>query len=383
MNFAPTETQTMIRDTARDFARDRIAPGAAERDRTGAFPFELLREMAGLGLMGVNVPEEYGGTQAGAVAYALAIHEIAKADSSVAVTTAVNNMVAEAIVRFGTEAQRQAHVPQICSGEYVGGAFALTEAEAGSDAASLRTTATRKDGRWVLEGQKVFVTTGTHAGVLVVYARSNPAPGPKGISAFLVPGRAKGLNVLREEEKMGQRASNTVSLALDQVEVAEDALLGEEGKGFSIAMSALDGGRIGVGSMATGIGWAATEAATQYARDRRQFGKAIGEFQAIQWMLADSRTELEAALLLTLQAAFLKEKGARCTAQASMAKLFAGEAANRACYRAVQVLGGYGYTREFPVERYLRDARVTTIYEGTSEVQKIVIGREILAALGG
>jgi len=277
----------------------------------------------------------------------------------------------------------EAHVPKICSGEYVGGAFALTEAEAGSDAASLRTTATRKEGRWVLDGQKMFVTTGAHAGVLVVYARSNPAPGPKGISAFIVPGGAKGLTVLREEDKMGQRASNTVSLALDQVEVGEDSLLGEEGKGFSIAMSALDGGRIGVGSMATGIGWAAMEVATQYARDRRQFGQAIGEFQAIQWMLADTRTELEAALLLTLQAAYLKEKGMRCTREASMAKLFAGEAANRACHRAVQILGGYGYTREFPVERYLRDARVTTLYEGTSEVQKIVIGREILAALGG
>jgi alkylation response protein AidB-like acyl-CoA dehydrogenase len=380
MNFAPTESQVLIRETARDFASRRIAPGAAERDRTGAFPFELLREMAGLGLMGVNVPEAYGGTQAGAVAYALALHEVAKADASVAVTMAVNNMVAEAIVRFGTEDQRRAHVPHICSGAYPGAAFALSEPNSGSDAAALRTTAERRGDGFVLTGQKVFVTTGSHAGVIVVYARSNPAPGPKGVSAFLVPRDARGISVLRVEEKMGQHASNTVLLALDGVEVPESALLGEEGQGFVIAMSALDGGRIGVGAMASGIGMAALDAAAAYAKERTQFGRPIGDTQAIQWMLADMKTELEAALLLALQAAYLKEQGVRFTRVASMAKLFASEAANRACLKAVQVLGGYGYTREFPVERYLRDVRVTTIYEGTSEVQKIVIARELLGS---
>jgi hypothetical protein len=378
VNFELTETQALIRDTARGFAQERLAPGAAERDRTGAFPFGLLREMAALGLMGVNVPEVYGGTQAGAVAYALALHEVAKADASVAVTMAVSNMVAEILVRYGTEEQRRAHVPRICSGEYAGASFALSEPGAGSDAAALRTTAVRRDGGWVLAGQKVFVTTGAHAGVLVVYARSREVPGAKGISAFLVGAGAKGLSVLREEEKMGQRASNTVLIALDDVEVEEAALLGDEGQGFTIAMTALDGGRIGVGALASGIGLAALDAATAYARERTQFGRPIGEYQAIQWKLADMKTELEASFLLTLQAAHLKEQGARFTREASMAKLFASEAGCRACLEAVQVLGGYGYTREFPVERYLRDVRVTTIYEGTSEVQKIVIARDLL-----
>jgi hypothetical protein len=380
VNFEPTETQALIRDTARELAREKIAPGAAERDRVGTLPLELLHEMAGLGLMGVNVPEEYGGTAAGAVAYALALHEIAKADASVGVTMAVTNMVAEILVRFGGEAVKRAHVPKLTSGEHAAGAFALTEPGAGSDAGSLCTKAARTSDGFSISGEKVFVTSGAHAGVLVVYARTSDIAGPRGVSAFAVPGDAAGISVVREEDKMGQRASNTVAMAFDDVRVGPDALLGEEGKGFTIAMAALDGGRIGVASLASGIGFAALEAASAYAKERVQFGSPIADFQAIQWMIASAKTELDASLLLALKAAAKKDAGVRFTHEASMAKLFSSEAANRACNSAVQILGGYGYTREFPVERYLRDVRVTTIYEGTSEVQKLVIARELLGA---
>ena len=378
MNFAPTESQLLIRDMARDFAQKRIAPGAALRDHTGTFPVELLREMAELGLMGVNVPESHGGTQAGTVAYALALHEVAKADASVAVTMSVTNMVAEILMRFGTEAQKNAHVPSLCSGEYPGGAFALTEPNSGSDAASLSTRAERTASGWRLNGEKVFVTTGAFAGVVIVYARTGEQPGARGLSAFVVPQGTPGFTVGREEEKMGQRASNTVTMALEDVELPEDALLGELGKGFTIAMTALDGGRIGVSCVASGVGFAAMDAAAAYAQQRVQFGKPISELQAIQWMLANMKTELDASMLLALQAAALKDAGKKFTREASMAKLFASTAANKACLDAVQIMGGYGYAREFPVERYLRDVRVTTLYEGTSEVQKMVIAREVI-----
>ena len=380
MDFELTESQRLIRDTARDFATRRIAPGAAERDRTGAFPFELLREMAGLGLMGINVPEEYGGTAAGSVAYALALHEIAKADASVGVTMSVNNMVAEILARFGSDAQKRTHIPKLCGGEYAGGSFALSEPGAGSDAGSLRTRAEKTASGWKLTGEKVYVTTGAHAGVLIVYARTADIPGPRGVSAFVVPQGTPGVIIVREEDKMGQRASNTVMLALIDVELPADALLWERNRGFTIAMTALDGGRIGVGSLASGVGMAALDCAAAYARERAQFGKPIGEFQAIQWKLANMKTELDAALLLALQAAHKKDRGEKFTREASMAKLFSSEAANRAANEAVQILGGYGYTREFPAERFLRDVRVTTIYEGTSEVQKMVIAREYIGA---
>ncbi len=377
MHFDLTETQQLIRQTARDFAVKELEPGAGEREREGQFPKALLKKMAELGLMGVNVPEQFGGVEAGVVAYSLAMMEIAHACGSTAVTMSVTNMVAEIICKFGTESQMQAHVPKLTSGEYVAGAFALSEPGCGSDPASMRTTAKRTDKGWVLNGTKQFITSGEYAGVSVVWARTG-APGGKGISAFLMPADTQGLEIGPEEKKMGLRASNTVSMILEDALLPIDALLGEENRGFRIALTALDGGRIGVSSQAVGIAQAALDAALDYAKERHSFGKPIGEHQAIGWMLADSATELEAARLLILQAAYLKEQGRAFTRQASMAKVFSTEAANRICARAFQIHGGYGYVEDYPVERYLRDARVTTIYEGTSEIQRLVIARDLL-----
>ncbi|HSA22010.1 MAG TPA: acyl-CoA dehydrogenase family protein, partial [Myxococcota bacterium] len=364
MDFELSETQQLIRQTARDFATAELEPGAGERERKGEFPGALLRKMAELGLMGVNVPERFGGVEAGVVAYALAMMEIARACASTAVTMAVTNMVAEIICKFGDDSQRQAHVPKLTSGAYPAGAFALTEPGSGSDAAALRTTARRDGGGWVLNGTKQFITSGAHAGVNVVWARTG-GPGPKGISTFLVTPDTPGLKIGPEEKKMGLRASNTVSLVFEDARLPASALLGEEGRGFPIAMTALDGGRIGVASQAIGIGTAALEAAVRYAKERCTFGKPIAEHQAIQWMLADSDTELDAARLLVLRAAWLKERGRPFTREASMGKLVSTESANRVCARAFQIHGGYGYVEDYPVERYLRDCRVTTIYEGT------------------
>jgi alkylation response protein AidB-like acyl-CoA dehydrogenase len=336
----------------------------------------------------VNIPASLGGAEAGVVSYALAMMEIARACASTAVTMAVTNMVAEVIARFGNDAQRERHVPKLTSGEYAAGAFALSEPEAGSDPGSMRTTAERVPGGWVLRGQKQWITSGAHAGVIVVWARtgglhdgaaSGPKPqGTKGISCFLVEGGTPGLKPGKAEDKLGLRASNTVPLTFDDCKIPHDALLGEENQGFKVAMMALDGGRIGIASQAIGIATAALEEATEYARQRKQFGKSIGDFQAIQWMLADSATELDAARLLALRAARMKEQGVAFTREASMAKLFASEAAGRICDRAVQIHGGYGYVRDFPAERHLRDVRVTRIYEGTSEIQRMVIARHVL-----
>jgi alkylation response protein AidB-like acyl-CoA dehydrogenase len=334
--------------------------------------------MAGLGLMGVNVPLEYGGAQAGTVAYSLAVTEIARECASTAVTMSVTNMVAEAISNYGTGEQKSRHVPRITSGEYAAGSFCLSEPGAGSDASALRTTAVRSGEGWVLNGSKVFVTSGAYAGVYIVMAVTEKNAGAKGITAFLVEPGTPGLSVGRKEEKMGLRASNTVSLEFEDVKLPLTAVLGEIGGGFKVAMTALNGGRIGVGSQALGIGLAALDAATAYSKERQAFGKPIAAHQAVQWMLADSAMELDASRLLVLRAAFLKDKRRPFTKEASMAKVFTAEAANRVCGRAIQVFGGYGYTADFPVERYYRDCKVTTIYEGTSEIQRMVIARELL-----
>ncbi|MEZ4297473.1 MAG: acyl-CoA dehydrogenase family protein [Polyangiaceae bacterium] len=377
MDFEPNETQALIQRTARDYAERVIKPVAADLDREERFPFEILKGLAELGLMGVNIPGALGGAEAGVVSYSLAMSEIARACASTAVTMAVTNMVAEVIARFGTDAQRDLHVPRLTSGEYVAGAFALSEPEAGSDPGSMRTTAERTSNGWVLRGQKQWITSGAHAGVVVVWARTG-GPGTKGISCFLVEGGTPGMKAGKHEDKLGLRASNTVPLTFDDCEVPAGALFGGEGEGFKIAMMALDGGRIGIASQAIGIATAALEEATDYAKQRKQFGRPIGDFQAIQWMIADSKTELEASRVLTLRAAYLKETGAPFSREAAMAKLYASEAANRICNRVVQVHGGYGYVRDFPAERHLRDVRVTTIYEGTSEIQRTVIARAAL-----
>ncbi len=379
MDLELSQTQALVRQTARTFAQERVLPGARERDRKGLFPLELLREMAGLGLMGVNVPAAYGGAEAGAVSYALAMMEMASACASTAVAMAVTNMCAELICAYGNDEQKRRHVTRLVSGDAVVGAFALSEPQCGSDAAGLTTTAVRNDQGWVLNGAKQWITSGAYAGVMVVWARTG-GPGSRGLSAFIVEGGTKGLHIGPAEDKLGLRASNTVPLIFEDCALPASALLGAEGEGFKLAMVALDGGRIGIASQACGVSRAALEATVRYVRERRAFGKPLSDFQALRFALANIRTELSAAESLTLRAAWLKEQQRPFTQEASMAKLFASEMANRACDKAVQLHGGYGYIDEFPVERYLRDARVQTIYEGTSEIQRVVIAREVLRA---
>jgi alkylation response protein AidB-like acyl-CoA dehydrogenase len=377
MLFDLTPEQKLLQDATRRFAAERIAPGAKERERREQIERELISEMAEQGLLGVNVPSELGGAEAGAVAYAVALREVAAADAAVAVTLAVTNMVAEVITRFGSDEQRRRYVPKLTSGEYFAGAFALSEPGAGSDAGALQTRAVKKGDGWSLSGEKLWISTGDQAGVIVVWARTG-GEGPKGISCFLVEGGAKGLSAGKPEHKMGLRASHTVPLVLTDVEVPAGALLGELNQGFPIAMMALDGGRIGIGSQALGIGNAALSEARRYALERQQFGKPIADNQAVSFKLADMATELDAAWLLTLRAAWLKQSGKRFSREAAMAKVFASEAANRAVREAVQIFGGYGYMEDSLVARLYRDCRVTQIYEGTSEVQRLVIARDVL-----
>jgi hypothetical protein len=381
MRLELTETQALIRNTARTFARERVAPGARDRDRAGQFPAELLSEMAELGLLGVNVPAEYGGAEAGAISYALAMMEIAEACASTAVAMAVTNMCAELITAFGTEEQKRKYVTRLTSGQAVAGAFALSEPQAGSDASALETRAERTRDGWVLNGSKQWITSGDKAGVIVVWARSD-GPGAGGLSAFIVEGGTRGLVPGRHEDKMGLRASTTVPLQFEDCRLPAEALLGQEGQGFRLAMVALDGGRIGIASQACGVARAALTAAVHYTKERKAFGKSVSDFQAVRFMLANIQTELAGAELMTLRAAGIKETGQPFTREASMAKVFASEMANRAADKAVQLHGGYGYIDEFPVERHLRDARVQTIYEGTSEIQRLVIARELLKSAG-
>jgi hypothetical protein len=375
------EEQSLIRETAREFSEAALAPVAAALDRgeeQNVF-LDNLKKLAELGFMGLNVKADYGGSEAGVIAFSVALTEIARACASTAVTVSVNNMVCEVIQEVGTEEQRERYIPKICSGEYPAGAFALTETGAGSDPASMSTVAAQDGEDWVLNGSKIFITSAPYAGVFVVWAVTdrNAAKG-KGISCFLVEAGTPGCIVGRAEEKMGQHASATNELLLQDCRIPGSALLGKLNDGFRVAVRELAGGRIGIGSLGLGVALAAIDAATRYALERKQFGQNISNFQAIQWKIADASTELEAARLLLMNAAFRKEQGRSYSKEASMAKLFATEAANRACYEAMQIFGGYGYTTEFPVERYCRDARITTIYEGTSEIQRVIIAREVL-----
>ena len=381
MELELTETQKLIRDTARNFARDVVAPRARDTDRKERFPEDVYRQMGELGLLGVNVPPEYGGAGAGVVAYSLAMMEISAACASTSVGMAVTNMCAELITQFGTEAQKQKYVTALVSGQAVAGAFALSEPHAGSDPGAGKTTAVKQGAGWVLNGTKQWITSGQYAGVVVVWARTSN-DGNKGLSCFIVEKGMPGVSYSKPEDKMGLRGSNTVQVVLENVEVTEAHLLGRLGDGFKLAMIALDGGRVGIASQACGVGRAAIEASVKYAKERQAFGHPIGDFQALRFMMADMATQQQAAELLTLRAAFLKESKVPFTREASMAKLFASEMSNRVCDRAVQIHGGYGYIDEFPVERYLRDARVQTIYEGTSEIQRLVIAREVIKAAG-
>jgi alkylation response protein AidB-like acyl-CoA dehydrogenase len=381
VNLELTEEQKLIQDTARQFAAGQLAPLAAKLDQEGDRTAFLanLNQLAQLGFMGLNISDSYGGSQAGSVAFSLAISELARACASTAVTVSVTNMVAEVVQSVGSPGQKAGYLPRICSGEYPAASFALTEPGAGSDPASLVTRADQDGAHWVINGSKVFITSAPYAGLFVVWAVTDPAaPRGEGISCFLVEAGTPGLVIGREEHKTGQRASATNELIFENCRVPRAALLGRLNEGYRIAMTELAGGRIGIGSLALGVGLAAMDYATSYVSQRVQFGQKLSEFQAVQWMIADSATELEAARLLLMNAAWRKESGKSFAKEASMAKLFASDAANRACYSAVQMLGGYGYTSTFPVERYARDARVTSIYEGTNEIQRLIIAREVL-----
>jgi alkylation response protein AidB-like acyl-CoA dehydrogenase len=378
MDFEPGDVEAAVLDTARRYAREVVAPAAAANDRRRCFPADLVRGLGELGLLAVNVPAEYGGSEAGAVAYALAVQEIAAADCSTAVIMGVTNMVGETIARYGTEEQKRRCLPKLASAEWIAGAFALSEPQAGSDPAAMTTRATRKGAGWMLDGAKQWITSGDVAGVMVVWAKTDPSAGSRGITAFLVEQGTPGVHAGRHESKLGIRASTTVPLTFDGCEVPDEARLGAVGEGFRIALSALDGGRIGIASQAAGTIRAALDASTAYAKERKAFGVPIAQHQAIAFKLADMATDHAAARLLTLRAAAAKAEGRPFTREASMAKLFASEAAQRAVGNALQIHGGYGYTEDYPVERYYRDARVQTIYEGTSEIQRLVIARELL-----
>lgn len=384
MNFDLTEEQQLIQDTAKQFAENELAPNAAELDKTGNREILLknLKQLAELGFMGLNASAEYGGSEVGVVAFSLAIKELAKGCTSTAVTTSVTNMVAEVIQAVGNEDQKQTYIPKICSGEYAAAGFCLTESGAGSDPAGMKTTAERDGEDYILNGSKMFITSAEYAGVFVVWAVTDKAAKKgKGISCFLVENGTPGLIVSPAEHKMGQKASATNEVRFENCRIPASAMMGEENQGFKTAVAELAGGRIGVGSLALGIAEAAMDYARNYLNEREQFGQKLIDFQGLQWQLADRYTELEAARLLLLQAAVLKEQGRPFAKQASMAKLFATEKANEACYNALQMLGGYGYISEYPIERYARDVRITTIYEGTSEIQKVIIARELLREL--
>jgi len=375
------EEQKLIQKTAREFARAELDPVAARLDQEGDQETFLgnLKKLAGLGYMGINIKEEYGGAQAGMMAFSVAITEIARACASTAVTVSVNNLVCDVIQAVGSETQKKTYIPKICSGEYNAGSFALTEPGAGSDPAAMTTSAVLDGNEWLLNGTKRFITSAPYAGVFVVWAVTDKsAPKGKGISCFLAEAGTKGLIVGRAEQKMGQHASATNEVILEECRVPREALLGRLNDGFRVAVGELTGGRVGIGSLALGVGLAAMDYATRYAHERIQFDQKITNFQAIQLMIADAYTELEAARLLLMQAAFKGEQGLNFTKEAAMAKMYATEAANRACYAAIQMAGGYGYSREFPLERYARDVRVTSIYEGTNEIQRTIIAREIL-----
>lgn len=368
----------MLRRMVRDFADKEMAPRAAEFDEKEEFPEPIVKQLYGLGLMAMMVPEEYGGAGMDPVGYSMAIEELSRVDASVGCIVSVNNsLVCDPILRYGTDEQKRHYLPRLAK-EWLG-AYALTEPWSGSDAGAMRSTGRLEGDEWVLNGQKLFVTNAWHAQVVVTYAKTDPKAGrSKGISAFIVPTDAPGFLRVRKEKKMGIRATDTVALAFEDCRIPRDNLLGQRDEGFKIALSTLDGGRIGIASQALGIAVGAFEAALKYSQEREQFGKKISEFQAIQWKLADMATEIGAARLLIHRAAFLRDKGRPYSKEAAMAKLFASDLAVKATREAVQVHGGYGYIREYNVERFYRDAKITELYEGTSEVQRLVIARHLL-----
>ncbi|HET9701114.1 MAG TPA: acyl-CoA dehydrogenase family protein [Burkholderiales bacterium] len=372
-----TDEQAMIRDSLRSFVRERIAPFSAGWDRDHAFPRDALREMAELGLMGMLVPEEWGGSGADYVSFALAVEEIAAGDGACSTIMSVNNsLVCGILLRYGSEAQKERFLKPLASGQWLG-AFALTEPQAGSDASALATRAGRDGEFWVLNGVKQFITSGKHGDAAIVFAVTDRAAGKNGISCFLVPTRAPGYVVARVEDKLGQRASDTAQIVLEDCRVPADHLIGREGEGYRIALANLEAGRIGIAAQSVGMARAAFEAALRYAKERSAFGKPIIGHQAVGFRLADMATRIEASRQLVLHAAALRDAGRPCLKEACMAKLHASEMAEKVCSDAIQIHGGYGYLSDFPVERIYRDVRVAQIYEGTSDIQRLVIGREL------
>ncbi len=383
MDFQLTDEHRLIQATAREFATKDILPRAAALDQAGTFPAEIIQRAAALGFLGISVPEQYGGAGIDAIGNVIIQEELARASAGVQTIVTVNNaLVCDPILRFGTDLQRQGYLPALVSGKSLG-CYCLTEPSSGSDAMSLQSTA-RLDGEsWILNGTKSFVTSGVEADICIVYARTGTEPGARGISAFIVEKRFPGISVGKVEKKLGIKCSSTAEIALTDCRVPRGNVLGNLNQGGRIALATLDGGRIGIAAQAIGIARAALEESLAYAAARRQFGQPIAEFQAIQWSLADMATRIDAARLLTYRAAYVRQQGVRYTREAAMAKLLASETAMWAAHKGVQIHGGYGYIQDYPVERYFRDAKITEIYEGTSEVQRLVIARQVLeAALG-
>jgi alkylation response protein AidB-like acyl-CoA dehydrogenase len=378
MDFELSEDHRMLRDTVRAFCEEKVRPQARQWDETGEFPFEVVRELGEMGCMGVTVPEELGGAGMDPLALAIVIEEIARQDGSLALTVASHNGLGSSHIRyFGTEAQKKRWIPDLAQGKKLA-AWGLTEAGSGSDAAGLRTTAERKGDGWILNGSKMWITQGTVGDVWVILASTDKSKKQKGITAFVVEKGTPGFSANQIHGKLGMRSSDTAELVLENVEVPDDQRIGEVDMGFIDTLQILDRGRITIGALSVGLARGALEEAAQYARDREAFGRPIGKFQAIQWKIADMATELEVARLLVHQAAYLAGAGKPFGKEASMAKLFASEIATRACSEAIQIHGGYGYTNEFPVERYFRDAKLCEIGEGTSEVQRMIIARHML-----
>ena len=372
-----SEEQILIRDSVRDYVRDNILPNAAEWDRNSHFPAEQLRQMGELGLYGMLVPEQWGGSETGYIAFALALEEIAAGDGACSTILSVNNsVVCGSVMGFGSDYLKETYLKPLASGQKLG-CFCLTEPQAGSDASALKASASREADQYVLNGNKSFITSGKNADVAIVFAVTDAEAGKKGISAFVVPTDNPGYQVAGVENKLGQHASDTAQVFLNNCRIPESHLLGNEGEGYKIALMNLEGGRIGIGAQCVGMARAAYEVALAYAKERQTFGKNIIDHQAVGFRLADMATQLEAARLMVLNAARLREAGEPCLKQASMAKLFASEAAEKICSAAIQVLGGYGYLNDFPLERIYRDVRISQIYEGTSDIQRIVIAREI------
>lgn len=377
VDFTLSEEQQMVRDTAREFADKELAPNAGRWDKELHFPKEAIEQAAELGFLGVTIPEAYGGSQLGNVTLCMLLEEINRGCASTGVTISVHNsLFCSPIVKHGTEDQKQRYLPKMATGDWLGG-YALSEAGAGSDAAGLRCAATRDGDDWILEGSKLWITSGSVADVFIIFVRTGEDR-VGGISAFIVEKTMEGFGVGKKEEKLGIRASPTTELVLDKVRVPAANMLGAEGAGFKIALDTLDGGRLGIASQSLGIGRACLEASIQYANEREQFGRPIGRFQAVQWKISDMATALDAARLLTWRAADLRDRKLSCTREAAQAKLLASRTANDAAREAVQIHGGAGYTREFPVERYMRDARITEIYEGATDIQRLVIARNLL-----